>query len=85
MGEAHKAGVDGVDAHAELGVLARKCLGQVVLRRLADIVGGRVRVDLDCAEAAQVHHRTILRAPHTSAVQTRPLWSTEYDRLTAPA
>lgn len=33
VGETHKAGVDGVDAHAQPGVLARECLGQVVLHR----------------------------------------------------
>lgn len=59
---AHKAGVDGVDAHAQLGVLTRECLSEMILRGLADIVGGRVGVDLDRAEAAEVHHRSVLQA-----------------------
>lgn len=81
VGEAHKAGVDRIDAHAQLGVLACERLGQMVLRCLAHIVRSRVRVDLDRAEAAQVHHRTILHAAHTSALRRQP-WIKVWDSLT---
>ena len=66
---AHKARVDGVDAHALAGVLLGEGLGQVVLRGLADVVRRRVHVDLDRAQAADVDHSPVLHACQESVSQ----------------